>query len=170
MHHPPFSGGGGHPGSAVLLADLDLAFSQAGVVPDVVLAGHAHSYQRFTRSVTGADGKSVEVPYVVAGNGGHGITGLKPNASGGRVRTPLEGKAAAAGGPAASLRQYFDGFGHLVVTVKPNVVTVDLIGTHTNTSKPVDSVTLALDTRKVTHETPPFAHPAVGEKEKFHTA
>jgi hypothetical protein len=166
MHHPPFSGGGGHTGSRQMLADLDSAFAQTGIVPDLVLSGHSHNYQRFTRTVTDRAGATLEVSFIVAGNGGHDITRLKPNQDGSPVRTPLPG-ASAAPGSYPSLRQYFDGFGHLVVTVTRHVLTVDLIGTHTGTDQPVDSLTLNLGTRKITHETPPFDHPAIGEKEKF---
>jgi hypothetical protein len=167
LHHPPFSGGGGHTGSAQMLADLDGAFSQTGIIPDLVLSGHAHNYQRFTRTVSNAAGEMIDVPFIVAGNGGHDITRLKPNQDGSHAQTPLNGPPSAPGGESHSLRQYFDGYGHLVVTVTPHVLTVDLIGTHTYTDKPVDSVTLDLKARKVTYETPPFDHPAIGEKEKF---
>jgi hypothetical protein len=167
VHHPPFSGGGGHTGSMQMLADLDSAFSQTGLVPDLVLSGHAHNYQRFTRVVADPAGGTMDVPFIVAGNGGHDITRLKSRQDGSLVKTPVIGSQAAAGDGSVSLRQYFDGFGHLVVTVTRHVLTVDMIGTHTHTDKPVDSVTLDLGTRKVTQETPPFDHPALGEKEKF---
>jgi Calcineurin-like phosphoesterase len=42
IHHPPYSGGGGHTGSGQMLKDLDEAFSTAGIAPDAVLSGHAH--------------------------------------------------------------------------------------------------------------------------------
>jgi hypothetical protein len=166
VHHPVFSGGGGHSGSKQMQGDLDDAFARTKIMPDVVLSGHAHNYQRFTRTVTDPDGASVDIPYLVAGNGGHAITGLKAGLDGSPVQTPLDGSSAT-DADQHSLRQYFDGFGHLVVTVTRRILTIDLIGTHTNTSKPVDSVTVDLNTRKITHETPPFAHPAIGEKEKF---
>jgi hypothetical protein len=35
-----------------------------------LIAGHSHSYQRYTRNVTIA-GKQTQVPYIVAGCGGH---------------------------------------------------------------------------------------------------
>ena len=166
-HHPPFSGGGGHAGSSQMLADLDSAFSQTKIIPDAVLSGHAHNYQRFTRTLEHTAGGPIDVPFIVAGNGGHAITGLKPYLDGSRVQTPLDGTPTAAGVGDQSLRQYFDGFGHLVVTVTRRILTVDLIGTHIDANAPVDSVTLDLNIRKITHETPPFAHPAIGEKEKY---
>jgi hypothetical protein len=164
MHHPPFSGGGGHTGSSTMLGDLDSAFQDAGIGPDAVLSGHAHVYQRFTRAVT-ISGKKMEVPYVVAGNGGHGpIQPVKPGFDRQPVLTPIRG--ASPGGAAAdhSLRQYFNGFGHLYITVTSQVLTIDLIGTNTQTHLPVDSVTVDLASSKITHETAPFSHPVAGEE------
>lgn len=67
-HHPPASVSE-HPGSAGLDKDLSGAFEEANLWPDVVLSGHAHLYQRFTRTVG-----EREVPYVVAGAGGFSET------------------------------------------------------------------------------------------------
>jgi predicted phosphodiesterase len=89
VHHPPFSGGG-HSGSREMLADMDDAFHKAGIVPDVVLSGHAHNYQRFTRSV-GAGANRRDVPFLVAGSGGHGLTPIKPGPEGLPARTPNTG-------------------------------------------------------------------------------
>jgi|SRR5215469_5214982 len=164
MHHPPYSGGGGHSGSSTMLGDLDAAFNEAEIGPDAVLSGHAHVYQRFTRTAQVA-GKPMEVPYVVAGIGGHGpIQPVKPNFERQPVRTPLRGRSPN-GAEDHSLRQYFNGFGHLIVTVTNRVLTIDLIGTKTQTHQAVDSVTVDLGTSRITHETPPFNHPANGEEQ-----
>jgi len=164
MHHPPFSGGGGHSGSTSMLKDLDEAFKEAAIGPDAVLSGHAHVYQRFTRTVP-IGGQTMDVPYVVAGMGGHGpIQPVKPNFERHPVRTPVRGKSPN-GAEDHSLRQYFNGFGHLLITATPRVLTIDLIGTKTNSHEPVDSVTVDLGTNKITHETPPITHPANGEEQ-----
>jgi 3',5'-cyclic AMP phosphodiesterase CpdA len=163
-HHPPFSGGGGHSGSSHMLADLDAAFTEAGIGPDAVLSGHAHDYQRFTRTVQ-VGGRQMEVPYIVVGTGGHGpIQPVKPNFQRQPVRTPVRG-ISPNGVEDHSLQQYFNGFGHLIVTVTDRVLTIDLIGTKTQTHLPVDSVTVDLASNKITHETPPFSHPANGEEQ-----
>jgi hypothetical protein len=44
---------------------MDAAFAAADRVPDIVLAGHVHAYQRFSRVIRGKT-----VPYIVAGAGG----------------------------------------------------------------------------------------------------
>lgn len=67
-HHPPFTAGG-HSPSTQMLADIDDACKQGGVMPDLYLSGHAHSYQRYTRNVT-FNGHALQIPYIVAGTGG----------------------------------------------------------------------------------------------------
>ena len=80
LHHPPFvyespqgSGGTGHHGSSLnVLHDIDTICSSVGVYPHAVISGHAHNYQRFTRKIL-LGTRHIEVPFVVCGNGGHGI-------------------------------------------------------------------------------------------------
>ena len=55
------------------MKDIDACCKSAGLYPDVLLCGHAHLYQRFTRVMPG--GK--EVPYIVAGSGGYAATAPK---------------------------------------------------------------------------------------------
>ena len=66
VHHPPFTGGTDHGGSPLMLADIDSACTAAGVWPHAVFSGHAHNYQRYTRTVNGK-----QIPFIVAGCGGH---------------------------------------------------------------------------------------------------
>jgi Calcineurin-like phosphoesterase len=65
-HHPPASADVTHGGTTGLANDLDRAFTAAGFWPDAIVSGHAHIYQRFARSVAGK-----QLPYIVAGSGGH---------------------------------------------------------------------------------------------------
>jgi hypothetical protein len=73
VHHPPLSADAKHGGSLGIIKDIDACCKAADLYPDVVLSGHAHLYQRFTRVMKG--GK--EVPYVVAGSGGFAATAPK---------------------------------------------------------------------------------------------
>jgi hypothetical protein len=72
LHHPPYAWGGDHGGSPKALADLDRACNEAGFWPHVFLSGHAHNYQRFTRTVNEFD-----IPYIICGNSGHNVIALK---------------------------------------------------------------------------------------------
>jgi hypothetical protein len=64
VHHDVL-GVGAHAGSPGLLSDLDSISTKTGVWPHLVLSGHAHNYQRFTRAVD-----STSIQYVVVGTGG----------------------------------------------------------------------------------------------------
>ena len=66
VHHPPFTGGSEHGGSPLMLQDIDNACQAAQVWPHAVFSGHAHNYQRYTRSVANR-----QIPFMVAGCGGH---------------------------------------------------------------------------------------------------
>ena len=45
---------------------LDGACNASGRIPELVLSGHVHDYQRFTRTINGR-----QLPYVVIGNSGY---------------------------------------------------------------------------------------------------
>ena len=53
VHHPPFTADSTHGGSPQMLADIDSACTAASVWPHAVFSGHAHNYQRYTRTVNG---------------------------------------------------------------------------------------------------------------------
>jgi predicted phosphodiesterase len=161
VHHPPFSGGG-HSGSREMLADMDDAFHRANIVPDVVLSGHAHNYQRFTRTV-GAGANRRDVPFLVAGSGGHGLTPIRPGPEGLPARTPISGDTGD-----HSLRQYYNGSGYLYVTVTRQVLTIDFYGLPATDEAPLDSITLDLRSHRLVHETAPLTHPLPGEVTGVH--
>jgi hypothetical protein len=99
MHHPPYcyapetddgGSGGPHGGSPKMLADIDTVCQKVGVYPHAVLSGHAHNYQRFTRTFQ-LGGRTREVPFLICGDGGHGITPLVQAAKGTRPVEPANG-------------------------------------------------------------------------------
>ncbi|MGA7313606.1 MAG: metallophosphoesterase [Silvibacterium sp.] len=69
VHHPPLSVDAKTGGSGGLMKDIDSCCEKAQLWPDAVLSGHAHLYQRFTRTVNGR-----QVPYIVSGSGGFAAT------------------------------------------------------------------------------------------------
>ncbi len=75
LHHPPYSNGG-HAGSPRVVTALQSTFDAAKIIPDVVLSGHSHNYQRHTRRLQFA-GESWEIPYFVTGFGGHNLSGFQ---------------------------------------------------------------------------------------------
>ena len=68
MHHPIYSvaTNPSHRGSEQMAQVLNDACTFSGRVPDLVLAGHVHNYQRFTTKISGK-----KCLFVVAGCGGH---------------------------------------------------------------------------------------------------
>jgi acid phosphatase type 7 len=66
VHHPLYSAYGGKPGSQHLHGVLEAAVQAANRVPELVLTGHVHDYQRFTGQLAGKD-----VAMIVAGAGGY---------------------------------------------------------------------------------------------------
>jgi predicted phosphodiesterase len=67
LHYPAFSVDQDHGSSGAMQKFLDKSFDAAGVFPDIVLSGHVHNYQRFTRALPNGD----KLPYIVAGGGGY---------------------------------------------------------------------------------------------------
>jgi hypothetical protein len=98
-HHPPFSyappaggtgTGGAHGANPTMLSQIDAICSETGVYPHAFLAGHAHNYQRYTRSLRFA-GSAYEVPFIVCGDGGHGIASLAQAHLGSPAQEPVDG-------------------------------------------------------------------------------
>jgi hypothetical protein len=84
VHHPPFSysvketkgsGGGLHGCSIEMLKQIDTICSKVGIYPHAFLSGHAHNYQRYTRTVH-FNGKDCDVPFIVCGDSGHHVNAL----------------------------------------------------------------------------------------------
>ncbi|MEY2557581.1 MAG: tartrate-resistant acid phosphatase type 5 [Verrucomicrobiota bacterium] len=69
VHHAPYSLDSFHGGYGDIGDAIDRAGMTAGRMPDLVLSGHVHNYQRFTRKM-----KRKKITYVVAGAGGYADT------------------------------------------------------------------------------------------------
>jgi hypothetical protein len=117
VHHPPFTGSENHVPSSNLLADLDSVCKTANILPDIVLSGHAHLYERYTRYVG-----DNQIPFVVAGMGGYfNLSGFKKTKSGTKPKPPVITKDPQ--GNKLTLEQYNDqDFGYLVLTVSPTTL------------------------------------------------
>lgn len=66
VHHPLFSADDHHSGSPAMLHAFRQAISNSGRLPNIVLTGHVHNYQRFTWELEGR-----QIPVIVAGAGGY---------------------------------------------------------------------------------------------------
>jgi predicted phosphodiesterase len=157
VHHPPFTGSNQHFPSAAMLADIDSCCQKAGIWPDVVISGHSHLYERYTRTMK-ADGR--QIPYVVAGNGGYyNLSKLKLITNG---QKPTAGQHSEPDGQGntISLDQYDEThYGFLRVTVNASTILVEslgITGTPTTTTpgtpipQPIVIDTFSLDLMKHT--------------------
>ncbi len=141
IHHPPLSADARHGGSTGELDDMDACCQKAGLWPDLVLAGHAHLYQRFTRSINGT-----EIPYVVCGAGGYAATAPRQGVPKAPVTVPEK--------PGWSHTMVIDPivqFGYLTITVDATAKTLSLVfkTAFQHAIMERDSVVLDLRTRKV---------------------
>lgn len=130
VHHPPFTGSVDHFPSPAMLKDIDAACNQAGIMPDLVLSGHAHLYERYIRTVSGN-----QIPYAVAGNGGYyNLVGMKKDKNG---KPPTPGAKGTDGdGNPLVLKAYAENtFGFLRITVSAKSIVAESIGVDEKTGK-----------------------------------
>jgi hypothetical protein len=148
-HHPPYCAGG-HGSSTAMLAQIDAVCEANGVWPHAFLSGHAHNYQRFTRT-RNADG--AQIPYLVCGNGGHGLIKLAAHGAP-AIRAPQILQAASSTTDQVVLENYDDSnYGYLRVVVTASQLRIEYHSASDglNTKAPNDYVTIGLADRKVAH-------------------
>jgi hypothetical protein len=133
-HHPPYSSGG-HSGSPDMLAQIDKACNDAGIAPHAMLAGHSHTYQRYTRTAR-IGGATVEIPYLVAGCGGHADSAVT-TATGQQMGETIFEKS-------------LQGYGYLLVTANKTQVLIEMIQTTNGIKKSFDKVTVDISSHRVT--------------------
>jgi Icc-related predicted phosphoesterase len=67
LHHPIYSFDVYHSGSSKMADVLENAIRDTGRVPNMVLSGHVHDYQRIEKKIA----PGVATPFIVTGNGGY---------------------------------------------------------------------------------------------------
>jgi hypothetical protein len=161
VHHPPYvavnpnnTEAGNHGGSPLVLKDIDAACAATGVWPHAVLSGHAHNYQRFTRSLDGR-----QIPFLIAGNGGHGVTALTKKSQP-TIRVPVDQATLSNGSDQITFESYDDqDFGYLRIIVNSKQLRIEYHpATDGQTAKtPDDSVTVDLAKRIIVkYQVPAF--------------
>lgn len=148
-HHPPYAIGR-HSSSVDMLAQIDAICERHGVWPHAFLSGHAHNYQRYTRT-RGSDG--TQIPYVVCGNGGHGLVKLaKPGSP--APRAPQVEQAASNDTDQVVLENYDDThYGYLRVVATQSQLRIEYhsAADGAQTKAPNDYVNVSLAGRKLAH-------------------
>jgi hypothetical protein len=135
LHHPPLSADAKHAGSDGAEKDIDNACQQAGVWPDLMLSGHAHLYQRFTRRVA-----NKEIPYIVAGSGGFAAT---------QPQTALGNAPITVGDHTLEINPLVD-FGYLIISTDAKTLTVSFRAPTGSGVQELDSVTVDIQKGKIT--------------------
>ncbi len=149
-HHPAYTAGAKHGWSPLVTAEIDAICQQTGVWPHAVLSAHAHNYQRFTR----AHG-AMQIPYVVAGGGGHGIARLTKK-GGVALRVPIAVQAAGAKADLVTLESYDDtnyGYLRIIVTATQLRIEYHPAADGAVAKTPDDFVTVDLASRTLVHFT-----------------
>jgi len=162
VHHPPFSyappprtggGGGNHGGSPNMLRQIDTICKQEGVYPHAFISGHAHNYQRYTRTVN-LNGADYDVPFIICGDGGHNVNALTRAKKGQPSQEPSNGSkvdylevkpAVKVGG--LLLEKYDDhNYGYLRITVNKKQMAIGFhqVGASTLAQSRFDMVTVDL--------------------------
>jgi hypothetical protein len=159
-HHPPYTVAT-HGWSVELLAQIDKVCAANGIWPHAFLSGHAHNYQRFTRTRS-ADG--THIPYLVCGNGGHGLAKLAKHGDT-PLRAPQVVQAASSSADQVVLESYDDThYGYLRIVVTQAQLRIEYHATTSDGSfkkSPSDYVTVDLATRQIAHfEAPDLGRPA----------
>jgi hypothetical protein len=148
-HHPPYTAGSIHGWSIEMLGQIDAICNEVGVWPHAFLSGHAHNYQRFTRTRK-RDG--TQIPYLVCGNGGHNIVPLTKGGT--PLRAPQIIQTARGTTDQVVLENYDDknyGYLRIVVTSAQLRIEYHPASDGPTTKTPDDFVTVDLQSRKLVH-------------------
>jgi hypothetical protein len=129
-----------------MLNEIDQACEAASIFPDLHLSGHAHLYERYTRTVNGK-----QIPYIVAGMGGYyDLPGLKPGKRPPVPTFPASGTDAS--GNPLRIEIYNDKqFGFLRITISPGSISGVFVTVEPGTGKTGsgDSFTVDLKSNQV---------------------
>lgn len=166
-HHPAFTyspppaagmQSANHSGSSDMLRDIDTVCAKIGVYPHAFLSAHAHCYQRYTCTVS-MNGLTLDVPFVVCGNGGHNVNPLVRTTRNGTAREPENGtdmsyleRDPAVDATGLLLEKYDDhNYGYLRVTVDTQQLRIAYhqAGVRSLLQSRYDLVTLDLKTRQL---------------------
>ena len=147
-HHPAYTAGSVHGWSERMLSQIDAICTETKMWPHAVLSGHAHNYQRFTR----AHGQT-QIPYIICGNGGHGLARLSRKGTPLRTPQPLTTPGHS---DKVTLENYDDqDYGYLRVVVTATQLRIEYhpASDGSGAKTPDDFVTVDLASRKLVHFT-----------------
>ena len=141
-----------------MLRQIDAICKAQGVYPHAVLSGHAHNYQRFTRTLHFGN-NDITVPFIICGDGGHNVNKLVKSKRGQLAREPyfgvnvdyLESKPSVKA-KSLVLKHYDDtNYGYLRITVDKAHLRIGFqqVGQTSIPQSRVDMVTVELASRTI---------------------
>jgi hypothetical protein len=142
-----------------MLQQIDTICKAQGVYPHAILSGHAHNYQRFTRTIR-LGGSDIEVPFIICGDGGHDVLKLVQAKKGQAPQEPqfgvqvdyLEPAQPAVQAKSLVLEHFDDtNFGYLRITVDKNNLQIHFhqVGQGSIAQSRADTVTVELASRTI---------------------
>jgi hypothetical protein len=132
-HHPPYSEGG-HSPSKLMLDQIDGVCRANKIAPHAMLSAHSHNYQRYTRK-TNFGGGAVEIPYVVAGCGGHAASNVS-NANKQQIGETVFEKS-------------MKGYGYLMMTADARQLSIEMFETTGGMKQRFDTVTVDIASHRL---------------------
>jgi hypothetical protein len=132
-HHPVLSEGG-HSSSDVMRSQIDQVCTTAGIIPHALLAGHTHTYQRYTRTIRRP--MTGQMICIDVGCGGHAASSVK-DATGQTVDDAIFVKSRR-------------GYGYVMATANNNQLVVEMFQTGGGRKSLFDKATIELASRSVT--------------------
>jgi hypothetical protein len=149
-HHPFYTAGSTHGWSIEMLGQIDAICNEVGVWPHAFLSGHAHNYQRFTRTRSAG---GAQIPYLICGNGGHNVAALVKG--GPPLRAPQILQAAKGSSADELVLENYDdkNYGYLRIVVTSTQLRIEYhpASDGPSTKTPDDFVTVDLKSRKLVH-------------------
>jgi hypothetical protein len=152
-HHPIYTAGSRHGWSPDMQKEIDGICAKIGVWPHAVLSGHAHNYQRFTRAYNG-----MQIPYLIAGNGGHAIAKLQKK---GHEALRVPQIVSQTEGDVVTLESYDDeDYGYLRIVVSDAQLRIEYhpASDGSGAKTPDDFVTVDLKSRQLVHSSMSSGH------------
>ncbi len=147
VHHPPMSYSPSKASSQALRDDIDKACAQASFWPDAIFSGHAHVYQRMTRTIS-ANGESREIPHLVCGAGGYNITASQEV-------DKADMKLQDTSDPQYRLHRFLTNYGYMRLTVTPKAsaqngtLRIEFLSPDINSGAAADACVLDLETHQL---------------------
>jgi hypothetical protein len=125
LHHPVYSFDSYHSGSPRMADAVQHAINDSRRVPNMILTGHVHNYQRIERSLV----KGAQTPFLVVGAGGYyNLHGMNTTPAAGRGKHPAPVQDPQTGAQLISSNHTNHGYATLTVdakTISGVVTTID---------------------------------------------